>query len=218
MKKKILTSLLAVLLVPSVFAITEPKTEVMAYDYNDSDYLSEDVRLSDWFAPAVEFVTSNEYMYGFKGYFAPHDNATRSQASFAVFSIEYINIEDLNSYLDLEFSFTDHLNHSDKWCLTNGIMSGYNDTTFGGEDNITREQFAVILRNLTIHQGKDASYDLSLLNSFTDSSKISSWSTESVAWAVSKGLMSGYNNILNPQGFITRAELATMIKNYCDNI
>ena len=51
---------------------------------------------------------------------------------------------------------------------------------------------------------------------FADQSKISSWAADAVAHAVEKGYMKGSNGSFNPQGTITKAEVAQVIFNALD--
>jgi hypothetical protein len=39
-----------------------------------------------------------------------------------------------------------------------------------------------------------------------------------MAWAVSVGLIQGSGNMLNPQSSATRAEVATMLQRFCENV
>ena len=52
-------------------------------------------------------------------------------------------------------------------------------------------------------------------NSFSDADKISSWATDAMNWATATGIISGKsNNMLDPQGTATRAEVATMVMRF----
>ncbi|WP_243414360.1 S-layer homology domain-containing protein [Pseudoflavonifractor phocaeensis] len=51
--------------------------------------------------------------------------------------------------------------------------------------------------------------------SFSDADQVSEWASAGVRWAVSNGVISGKgNNVLDPQGSATRAEVAQMLYNY----
>lgn len=84
------------------------------------------------------------------------------------------------------------------------------------DDNITREELAVMLTRLAIHRGDyDASdVDYAKLDSMPDADKVSDWAREGVAWAVGKGIITGSNGCVNPQGNATRAEAAKMLTVY----
>lgn len=75
--------------------------------------------------------------------------------------------------------------------------------------NITREQVCVVLANaFNLKTG-----DLSSLNGFSDSAKISAWAKDGVAAMTSAGYMNGKLGQLKPHDYITRAELAAILNN-----
>ena len=104
-----------------------------------------------------------------------------------------------------------------KWASVNNIVSGYSNGKFGPNDNITREQLAVILYNYSRYKGtyKTVKADYS---KFTDSKNISSFAKEGMNWAVGSGVITGSGNKLNPQGEATRAEAVAMIHKYCTKV
>lgn len=101
------------------------------------------------------------------------------------------------------------------WCYTFGLMGGIGDNQFGTDQQVSREQFALILQKTAGVNGKITKEgDASQLSNFSDQDKISSWATSGVAWAVSNGLMNGNEGVLNPQGDITLLEVAIMLYNF----
>ena len=105
-----------------------------------------------------------------------------------------------------------------KWAADNKIVSGYDNGKFGPNNNITREQLAVILYNYARYKGKDLS-KTDDLKGFSDSNKVASWATKQVKWAVGSGVITGNENkdgtkTLNSKGNATRAEVAAMIQKY----
>ena len=90
------------------------------------------------------------------------------------------------------------------------IVSGYGNGQFGPNDNITREQLAVMLWR---YAGQPAS--IASLNGFTDVGKASDYTLTALQWAVEKGIISGKGNgTIDPTGNATRAEVAQMLMNY----
>ena len=54
---------------------------------------------------------------------------------------------------------------------------------------------------------------------FSDYENISDYAKPTMAWVVNAGIMGGMDDgILNPQGKATRAEAATMLMNFCENV
>jgi len=97
------------------------------------------------------------------------------------------------------------------WGYASGIVNGIDETTFAPNDNITREQMAIMLSNFTRYT-ELVLPETGTGASFTDSGKISPWATEAVGKIVSSGVMGGYpeGNYI-PQGKATRAEAATVV-------
>ena len=100
------------------------------------------------------------------------------------------------------------------WAAQQGIISGYGDGRFGPDDSVTREQLAVILYRYAQYKGYDNSASSSL-SAFSDGSSASDWAVDALVWAVDHGVMAGKgDNILDPTGTATRAEVAQMFMNY----
>ena len=106
------------------------------------------------------------------------------------------------------------------WANENGIVHGYGDgTKFGPDDNITRQDLAVILRNFAQYKGKNINVT-SDLSKFKDGNLVSDYAKSAVEWAVGKGVITGNNNgeSLTPHSNSTRAEASGMIYNYCTKV
>ena len=98
-----------------------------------------------------------------------------------------------------------------QWANENGVVTGYNATTFGPNDNVTREQLAVMLyRYAKLTNIKmAAAADMSI---YKDAKDVSSFAQEAMAWAVGAGIITGRSGTeLAPKGDASRAEVATML-------
>lgn len=94
-----------------------------------------------------------------------------------------------------------------------GLMNGYSDGRFGSNDPISHEQLAVMLWR---HSGSPAATNKEL--HFNNTDEISGFALEAMRWAVEHGIVNGYGNgWLGPQGQVTRAQVAQMLKNYIEN-
>ena len=102
------------------------------------------------------------------------------------------------------------------WAYEAGIMRGYTGTDdFGVGDALSREQFAQIIVNAT--KADLSSVDTSVLDDFEDSDSVSPWAEKTMAWAVENGIIHGVDDTkLQGDRSITRAEMATMVKNAVD--
>ena len=103
------------------------------------------------------------------------------------------------------------------WGTQNGIIEGYGNGMFGPNDPVTREQMATIFHRYSQVKG----YSLSEGNyeHFTDKDDVSKYAQSAMRWAVGNGLMVGMNDgTLCPKCKTTRAEFATMIQRFIENI
>lgn len=105
-------------------------------------------------------------------------------------------------------TFSDITNHANKTAIeelaARGIITGYNATSFGPNDTMTRAQFAtIVVRGLGL--------PLTATNNFTDV-KAGSWYASYVGTAYSYGIVNGRTaTTFDPEGTITRQEAAAMV-------
>ena len=178
-----------------------------------------DVNESDWFYEAVSYAVENGLMSGMsEDIFAPNTPLTREMLAVILWNLEgNPTPNDVAPFLDV--TSDKYYANAIAWANENGIVAGYGDT-FGVGDSITREQFAVMLYNYAQYQGYDVSVgeDTNIL-SYTDAFDISNYAYPAMQWACGAGIMSGNDDgTLNPQGKATRAEAATMLMNFCENV
>ena len=103
------------------------------------------------------------------------------------------------------------------WAAVTGIANGAGGM-FNPDGAIAREQLACMLYRYADVQDYDVS-DTGDLSHFTDSKKVSSWAQTAMEWAVANGILSGKgNNILDPKGTTSRAEVAQILMNFCTNV
>ena len=92
-----------------------------------------------------------------------------------------------------------------------GIVNGKTETTFEPNSNITRAEFIKIIAGVA---GADVSGASS--SKFSDVTA-GSWYAPYVAWGVENGLINGVSDTsFNPNGRITRQDMATLISRYAD--
>ena len=178
-----------------------------------------DVKENDWFYEAVSYAVENGLMSGMsEDVFAPNTPLTREMLAVILWNLEGNPApNEVAPFLDV--TSDKYYANAIAWANENGIVAGYGDT-FGVGDSITREQFAVMLYNYAQYQGYDVSVgeDTNIL-SYTDAFDISNYAYPAMQWACGAGIMSGNDDgTLNPQGKATRAEAATMLMNFCENV
>ena len=100
------------------------------------------------------------------------------------------------------------------WASENGIVTGFDASTFSPDRAITREQLAAILFRFAAYRGMDAVTLRENLSSFQDQAAISAYAVSALNWAVGEGLMQGTGDKLEPTGNATRAQVAAMLRRF----
>lgn len=203
MGKRLLCSLLALVLLLALlpFAGTAATSQF------------KDVKTSDWYCEAVEYVVKNGLMSGTTATtFNPEGVASRGMLVSILHRMEGTPPASGSAFSDVDKS--KYYAPAVAWASANGIASGYEDGRFLPENPVTREQLAVILYKYTQHQGRSTSTTGSLTG-FTDASSVSAYAVDAMRWAVGKGLITGTNgNQLSPKGTATRGQLALILQRY----
>lgn len=173
-----------------------------------------DVRTSDWFYDPVKYVYEEGLMTGTgANTFAPNLTTTRGMIVSILYRLEGgPQINGSSPFTDVKDD--DWYGDAVRWAERAGVVSGTSATTFASNAAITREQLAAILMNYANykHENTSARADLS---KYSDAGKISSWANDVMAWAVSKGYISGMTaTTLAPQGSATRAQVAAILQRY----
>ena len=176
-----------------------------------------DVKENDWFLTAVQYVFDNGIMGGSKGVFNPSGNITREQVVATLFNMEedktVTDYTAVNVLKDLKAGqwYTDAV----CWAYNVGVAQG-NSTTkmFSIGKPITREQLAVMLYNYSVVKGYDVSANADY-SGLKGANEVSDYATSYMSWAYGMGLIGGNGN-LNPKGNTTRAQMASMMKSFCE--
>lgn len=99
------------------------------------------------------------------------------------------------------------------WCAQSGIAAGNDKGLFLPQTPVTREQAAVMLNHLAVHNG-DGIIAAADLSGCSDAGTVSAWAEEDVQWAVAKTILPLENGLLDPQGTLTAAEAQAMAQRY----
>ena len=176
-----------------------------------------DVDTADWFAEAVQYMLDNKMMNGITDTtFGPDNTTTRGMIVTILYRLEGEPDAAASNFTDVAANM--YYADAVAWAQANNIVNGITTTTFGPDNAITREQMAAILYRYAQFKGYDvtASNDL---GSYTDASQISAYATTAMQWANAEGLITGNTTTtINPIGNATRAEVATILMRFCENI
>lgn len=96
-----------------------------------------------------------------------------------------------------------------EWAANNGIVSGTGEDRFDPNVSLTREQMIVMLSNYMDFKGLELPQ--SQTRRFADEDEISPWALEAVQALHGINIVTGKgNNVFDPQGTASRAEVATV--------
>lgn len=170
-----------------------------------------------WAKDAVNDMGSRMVIDGVGGgFFHPDRDITR--AEFAAIIVRALGLQLENgasTFSDVkEFDwFSSAINTAQSYNLINGFEDG----TFRPNDKITREQAMVILSKAMAITGLKAklpapSADAALFP-YMDAADVSAWSQSSIVDGLQAGIVSGRSGtVLAPKDYITRAEVAVMVR------
>ena len=209
-----------------VFTVTHFSNYVVAYDaekaaacpQDDTCPMSAftDLNPALWYHDGIHFCLENGMMNGVgNNKFDPSGTTSRGMIVTILYRLENEpEITAENPFDDVEAGrwYTDAV----IWAAENKIVDGYGGGKFGPNDDITREQLAVILYRYAQFKGIDVSVgeDTNIL-AFEDAGAWSNWSVDALQWAVGSGIINGKDGKLVPKGDAYRAEAATMIQRFC---
>ena len=179
-----------------------------------------DVNAGDWFYRDVLFSYEKGLMSGMDAAaFAPYANTTRAQIAVIFYRMEGSPaVEGENSFADVvRGSGTAWFYDAVTWAQQNGIMGGYDNSSFAPNDPITREQLAAIFYRYAQYKGYDTTQGGMAIREFDDYESISDYAMSAMAWAVNTGLVKGDSNLLYPKGTATRAEIAALFHRFAEN-
>lgn len=198
---------------------TEDKEETETEETTKPETITfSDVKESDWFYKGVSYAVENGMMNGVgDDQFAPNAPLTREMLAVVLYNMEkQPESTGVNPFADVKADmwYTDAI----VWANANGIVAGYDDSTFGLGDSITREQLATILYRYAQLKGYDVT-EKADLTGYADSTAINGYAVEAMRWANANGIVNGMTETtLAPQGTATRAQVATMLMNFCENV
>ncbi len=209
MKKRLLSLALALCLVCSLL----PGTALAAGENPFTD-----VPASHWAHDDITYVYENDLMNGTDGsLFSPESTTTRAQVVTVLYRLAGQPAADwANPFWDVPASAWFH--DAVTWAWENDITGGVSSTHFGAGNAVTREQLAAFLYRYAQDQGYDTSARADL-SGYSDAGLVSSYATEALSWANATGLITGTTGTtLSPQGSATRAQVATILSRFCQDV
>ncbi|MDR0916856.1 MAG: S-layer homology domain-containing protein [Oscillospiraceae bacterium] len=168
-----------------------------------------DVRQGAWFYDAVKYVTDKGLMTGTATTaFAPTTPMSRAMLATVLYrTAGEPRVTGTNPFSDVKSG--QWYTNAVIWANSKGIVTGYGNGKFGTNDDVTREEIAVMLYRYAGSLAASGN-----LSAFSDANKVSSWATSAMKWAAANHIINGSDGKLNPKSAATRAEVAQMLKNY----
>lgn len=169
-----------------------------------------------WAEANVAFVSAHELFNGTDDtHFSPNGTMTRGMMATVLFRLDGENKGDVNaSFADVADGtwYTDAV----AWANAQGIVTGYSDAAFGPEDNVTREQLAVMIYRYAQALKLVGNTTAGKLD-FADADSVNDWASEAMSWLTANGILIGKpGNLLDPQGNATRAEVSAVLERFVE--
>jgi hypothetical protein len=190
-----------------------PSTGTFATIYNGKTF--NDIN-SHWAIRNITFAAARGLFIGVgNDLFNPDGSMTRAMFAQVLANIEGVDLSEYKTSRFTDVKAGAWYAPAVEWAADAGIVSGYGSGLFGPEDNITREQMALMLMNYVTYKG----YELPAgqTTAFNDEANISSWAYDAVKRVQAAGIIVGKpGNVFDPQGTATRAEVATIFAQFVE--
>ena len=163
----------------------------------------DDVPESYWGYEAVQFASSHELFAGTGDtVFSPDAPMTRAMVWTVLARLDGINTTGEIWYAA-----------GQQWAMEHGISDGTNPNA-----EVTREQMAAMLYRYALLKEYDTAEKADLAG-YADAASISDYAVEAMAWANAKKVINGVTTTtLEPQMDAARAQVAQMLKSFCENV
>ena len=183
------------------------------------DRVFADVSETDWFFTAVDYVYKRSLFAGTSAnMFSPAMPMTRGMFVTVLYRLDGRPEPgaggDFADVIDPSLYYYDAV----AWANANRIVTGYTDGTFQPDRSITREEMAAIMYRYAAYKGRNMQTPGDAYDTFPDNGDVSSYADAAMRWSVSWEIIRGSNGSLLPKNTATRAEVAQIIYNYCENI
>ncbi|MCX7715115.1 MAG: DUF4127 family protein [Clostridia bacterium] len=182
--------------------------------------LYKDVSPDAWYYSNVAFVSDNKLMNGTsENMFEPESPVTR-----AMFISILHRIAESETSQNIKSPFSD-VSPSDwyydavLWAFKSGIITGRTDGSARTQENITRQEAAVLMYRFAAYFNADLSLSGEMLSCFDDRSEIDGYARTAVEWVAEKGIVSAMpDNKIYPNALVSRAQAAAMFQRLWDTL
>ena len=175
-----------------------------------------DVAQGAWYYDSVAYVHQNGLFSGTSAAsFSPNAVTTRGQIVSILYNLAGSpTVRSGNTFRDVPSSA--YYANAVEWAAAMGLTSGTGSGLFLPDAPVTREQLAVFLSQYAKQHGVELAGSSSLQR-FSDYRSASNYAQQPLAWAVSQGLLSGFEDgSLRPRSPATRAQTASILRQLCE--
>jgi len=176
----------------------------------------EDVAPEAWYSDYVHIVVDNNLFQGTAlGIFSPQLNMTRAMFAQVLANLEGVDLASYSATIPIfaDVSSSAWYFVAIQWASDVGIINGVGYGNFAPNDNITREQMAVMLYRFVNIKGIELPQGS--VTTFIDQDTISPWAAEAVTAIQRAGMVTGRpDESFDPQATATRAEVATIFARF----
>lgn len=174
----------------------------------------------NWAEEYILEANARGIVLGDKGHYYPNDNMSRAEFMMILWRVMGSPApKGKASFGDLPMEW---YQAPIAWAEENGVTNGTTPTTFGPEENVTREQMMTILHRVAGKpMGMEMLFASAYEQQFTDSASLSAYAKNAVHWAVYNEILCGeqtveLGQVLAPRAAATRSQIAVSIIRYLD--
>lgn len=173
-----------------------------------------------WAYPGISYCVDNGLMYGMSDYiFEPNGATTRAQLVAILWrQANCPEATKASTFTDLTQNW---YKEAVAWAAENDIVAGRDAAHFDPDAAISRQEVAAIVYRYASWMELDMSKTADI-TTFPDYSAVSAYARPALAWANAEDIIHGTARqsgvYLDPQGTATRAQIALILTNFCENV
>lgn len=215
MKKRVLSMLLVVAMALSLSTVTlaASSEESLVTGTSNTKISFTDVPTSYWAYASIQKVVDSGLFKGTSDTtFTPNGNMTRAMFSVVLARLDGTSVDNTVQTKFSDVEVNEWYTGAVAWAVSNGIVEGYTDGSFGPGRAITRQEIAVFLQRYLNSYKKYTLKEAPLVTSFTDAGSAGAFAKDAIEYCRVYGLISGYQDGgYHPLSTVTRAEVASML-------
>lgn len=171
-----------------------------------------DVNEGDWFYDCVMTLAERNIISGMgNSVFAPDKNISRAQFATILANLAGANLSSSETPFD-DVAADSWYAKAVAWAYNNGIVNGKSEAEFAPNDNVSRQDMAVMIKRYVENVAKVTLVESNAQTEFEDDADIAAYASEAVYAMQRAGIINGKpGNIFDPKANAKRSEAARMI-------